>query len=942
MTTPYHAALWATALTLNEAPDSARGLSRALGNARVDLNPHQVDAALFALRSPLATGAILADEVGLGKTVEAALVMAQRWAEGKRRILVIVPASLRKQWQQELIDKFFLPGVVVDGSTFKAKGAAQNPLDRTDMVVIASYQFVASKRAEVAAIPWDLVVIDEAHRLRNVYKTGSSQSRAILSAVNGRHKVLLTATPLQNSLLELYGLVSVADQRVFGDVASFREQFMKSSDEEVRNHGLRERLKLVCHRTLRRQVLQYVRFTKRIAITQAFSPSDDEQALYDQVSAYLQRANLIALPTQQRALMTMILRKLLASSSFAIGNTLRALVTRLEDAAPQATDTAAITADYEESDDVAEEWEDDGAEEATPGDGTAIAEEIRVLKDAIKRADGIASNAKGEALLTALGLAFDKAAELGAARKAVLFTESRRTQLYLVQLLEASGWKGRVVVLNGENADATSRAIHKQWLARHANDGVSTGVRAADVKAAIVEELRDHAEILVATEAAAEGINLQFCSLVVNYDLPWNPQRVEQRIGRCHRYGQKHDVVVVNFLNLRNEADQRVFQLLSEKLNLFDGVFGASDEILGALESGVDIEKRIARAYQECRTPDEIAATFDQLQTDLDEQIRARMAETREAVLDNFDHDVLERLRVHRDRAVESLGEREKMLLDLTRYELGKDARFEAEAPRFQYQGALAPHASYHLDWREAESLGDVFYRIDHPLALALVERATARALPPVQLTLRYADHRNSIASVEPWIGKSGWLAAAVVSVAGPAGAVEQTLLLAGQTEDGDVVDGVQARRLLTLPAEVTGPPSSEAPTVDELLSAACIEFMKDVTRKTLAHFDAEVVKLEHWSDDLKLALAREIDALDVSIREAKNASRLGATLAERAASQRTIRDLEAQRRDKRADLFTAQDRVEAQRDVIIAALEQQCELSHEVRPLYMVQWTLR
>ena len=123
---------------------------------------------------------------------------------------------------------------------------------------------------------------------------------------------------------------------------------------------------------------------------------------------------------------------------------------------------------------------------------------------------------------------------------------------------------------------------------------------------AIVEEFRDRATLMISTEAGAEGINLQFASLVVNYDLPWNPQRIEQRIGRCHRYGQQHDVVVVNFINRRNEADLRVFQLLSEKFQLFDGVFGASDEVLGALESGVDIERRIAQVYQECRSTDEI------------------------------------------------------------------------------------------------------------------------------------------------------------------------------------------------------------------------------------------------------------------------------------------------------------------------------------------------
>src|SRR5690606_26008950 len=129
----------------------------------------------------------------------------------------------------------------------------------------------------------------------------------------------------------------------------------------------------------------------------------------------------------------------------------------------------------------------------------------------------------------------------------------------------------------------------------------------------------------------------QFCSLVVNYDLPWNPQRIEQRIGRCHRYGQKHDVVVINFLNQRNEADQRVYELLKEKFNLFTGVLGASDEVLGSIESGVDFEKRILSIYQQCRTPEEIERAFQTLREELDESIQARMAETRRMLLENFD-----------------------------------------------------------------------------------------------------------------------------------------------------------------------------------------------------------------------------------------------------------------------------------------------------------------
>src|SRR6476660_86516 len=134
---------------------------------------------------------------------------------------------------------------------------------------------------------------------------------------------------------------------------------------------------------------------------------------------------------------------------------------------------------------------------------------------------------------------------------------------------------------------------------------------------------------MIATEAAAEGINLQFCSLVINYDLPWNPQRIEQRIGRCHRYGQRHDVVVINFVNERNDADRRVLELLAEKFSLFNGIFGASDEVLGTIESGMDFEKRILAIYQECRTPAEIEEAFRALQEEMDERIRTRMDDTR-------------------------------------------------------------------------------------------------------------------------------------------------------------------------------------------------------------------------------------------------------------------------------------------------------------------------
>ena len=191
---------------------------------------------------------------------------------------------------------------------------------------------------------------------------------------------------------------------------------------------------------------------------------------------------------------------------------------------------------------------------------------------------------------------------------------------------------------------------------------------------------------MIATEAGAEGINLQFCSLVINYDLPWNPQRIEQRIGRCHRYGQKHDVVVVNFLNERNAADRRVMELLTEKFNLFSGVFGASDEVLGTIESGVDFEKRILAIYQQCRTLGEIDAAFARLREEMDASIRERVEATRRTLLEHFDEDVHARLRVQLDTAREQLDRVQRLFWEVAKFMLKDHAAFRDHKLTFDLQ----------------------------------------------------------------------------------------------------------------------------------------------------------------------------------------------------------------------------------------------------------------
>ncbi len=223
----------------------------------------------------------------------------------------------------------------------------------------------------------------------------------------------------------------------------------------------------------------------------------------------------------------------------------------------------------------------------------------------------------------------------------------RRTQTYIKDYLDANGYAGKVVVFNGTNSDPDSSQIYQRWLETNRDTGRTTGSRAVNVRTAILEHFRDRASLMIATEAAAEGINLQFCSLVVNFDLPWNPQRIEQRIGRCHRYGQMHDVVVINFLNETNAADQRVYELLNEKFSLFNGVFGASDDVLGSIESGVDFERRILDIYQQCRSLKEIEQAFQSLQAELDQTIQSRLQDTRRILLENFDEDVHSRLRAN-------------------------------------------------------------------------------------------------------------------------------------------------------------------------------------------------------------------------------------------------------------------------------------------------------
>lgn len=957
--TPHQSQYVAWLLTRRAAGDTVESLASTLVDSQVDLNPHQVDAALFACRNPLSRGVILADEVGLGKTIEAGLVISQRWAERRRRILIIVPANLRKQWHQELQDKFNLQGLILEAKSYNAirKQERQNPFLLSSGPIICSYQFAKAKAKDIKEIEWDLVVLDEAHRLRNVYKTSNVIAKTLKEAMAHVHsKVLLTATPLQNSLVELYGLVSIIDDRVFGDLDSFRAQFTSNGRDQAFG-ALRERLAAVCKRTLRKQVQPYVSYTARKAIVQEFTPSSEEQELSRLVADYLRRPNLQALPQSQRQLISLVLWKLLASSTHAIAGALETMAKRLQgvlDASPVVDLTDELDEDYESLDETAEEFvdgEDDPAEDAagpSQEERTAIANEIDELRHFKTLATSIRENAKGKALLTALDKAFAELERLGAARKAIIFTESRRTQDYLLSLLADTPYGDGIVLFNGTNSDSRAQAVYKDWLKRHEGTDRITGSKTADTRAALVEHFKERGTVMIATEAGAEGINLQFCSLVINYDLPWNPQRIEQRIGRCHRYGQKHDVVVVNFVDRSNEADARVYELLAQKFQLFEGVFGASDEVLGAIGSGVDFERRIADIYQNCRTPSEIKASFEQLQLDLSSEINEAMVKTRQILLENFDEEVQDKLRIRAEDSRSARNRFERMLMDLTRAELDGCADFDDDgfnlrcAPDgIEASGLVGIELGrYELPRRSGEAH---LYRIHHPLAQWVLQQAKSRKLDGAKLVFDYEGYGTKVSTLESYRGKAGWLTCRLLIVEALSNR-EEHLLVAATTNDGVALAEDDPEKLLRLPAttQAAGLFHNEGnASLSEDVENRKSKLLREINQRNLGYFEQEVQKLDAWADDLKLGLEQEIKEIDREIKEVRRTAATSPTLEEKLSWQKKQRELESKRSKLRRELFDRQDKIEAQRNDLISQLEAQLQQQVEERTLFTVEWEL-
>lgn len=951
--TEYHAKYFAHELSILHANNGVDRLSQSLFDASVDLNPHQIEAALFALENPLNQGVVLADEVGLGKTIEAGLVLCQYWAERKRKLLIICPASLRRQWAQELLDKFNLPSQILDARTFNLlqNEGVYNPLNNKQ-VVIMSYHYAAKLEDQLVGHMWDLVVIDEAHKLRNAHRESNKIGQALKRALFGRKKLLLTATPLQNSLMELYGMSTLIDEHIFGDDKAFRKQFMQSDSDQAE---LKQRLSHFVKRTLRKHVLEYVKYTKRKAITVPFTPSDKELDLYEAVSSLLDKKESYALPKRQRHLTGLILRKLLASSSYAVLNTLEVMQRRLidlknnqvkpsDDILQQIIEDDDIETDYLDEDDLQSLLGDEHAEEVI--DHQRLSQEIKELGVFIQQAKDIQNDEKANALVKALSLGFEQMKTMSAAKKVIIFTESKRTQAYLAGFLSERGFKDKLVSFSGSNNHPEATQIYQQWQVTYAGSDRVTGSPQVDRRTALIDYFRDSAEIMIATEAAAEGVNLQFCSLLINYDLPWNPQRVEQRIGRCHRYGQEFDVVVINFINQRNYADQRVLELLSEKFNLFDGVFGASDTVLGTLENGVDFEKRIQQIYQECRFPVEIEAAFTALQKELEADINEKMLQTQQVLLEHFDEDIHDLLKLKLDQAKERLDKVGRWFWAVTTQQLFNKAVFNEADYSFSLASSVAeqPPGKYQFIRKGDEQLQSVdkhtrVYRISHPLGEYVINSAKVIETPLCLLKFNYQSRDGKVSVAEKLRGQSGWLSLHLLSI--EALNIEQHLVFTGISDSGQLIDNEACKKLFNIGAEVISDIQLQVvPNILRENQTRNLEVQLSIAMHTNnKYFQDERDKLDKWADDKMLAAEQALVDTKNQIKSLKRESRHAISAEEQQLCLQQLKDLELKQRRQRQTIWDVEDSIAQKRDELIAALESRLKQRTEIKELFSVRW---
>jgi superfamily II DNA or RNA helicase len=916
--------------------DEQRRYSAPQRAAKVDANPHQIDAIIFALGRIREGGCILADEVGLGKTIEAGLVIAQLIAEGATRVLLITPKPLLGQWRQELFQLFNIDAIDAQPHIGGFDGEGVFLIGRE------AAGSVKGRDALLLTEPFDLCVIDEAHEVfagiyRRFDRLGEYRDDARQAQTAGRLRevlnasrtpvLLLTATPMQNSLVELWGLVQYVDPlgTLLGDLATFREVFCGADDRQLaagQEDELRNRLRVVLQRTLRREAQDFLEkpFVGREARLFEYTMNPAEKALYDDVTKYLLEPGILAFQGRQRQLLLLGFHRRMASSTQALAVSLERVAGRLkrmiggsDSQRSDEEDRLILLGDLE--DDTVEAQDavlDD--EESPTSDAAALNAELARVEDYIIRARNLGSeDSKFRALLQSLRFVTERTSSHGAG-KLVIFTESIVTQNYLRDHLIESRLitDSEITLFSGTNDSPRAHQALERWLEEVPQGEGRKSNRDIAIRLALVHEFRTRTRVFISTEAGAKGLNLQFCDTVVNYDLPWNPQRIEQRIGRCHRYGQQRDVTVINFLAKDNLAQALTFDILSRKLELFGSVLDASDQVLhrasGKLSGevlvsvlGTDFESELRRIYDRSRTLEEVTFELQALRDKVAEErsrFEAAHARTADLIEKRLEEGIQRVFRQHKERIPGALAELDRHLQAVVIGYL--DARaipYALENLANETLLRVAPSATLPEDLREGitAALGPSIEHnslyLSHPLVQAAVSESRAsgsRMSAVVRLPDRVKEELGNL------VGQPGRLRLIKVSFDG----FERVELLVPilVLESGKVIGQPLAELILrgsmrnsTAPAVSTITDDTMQDATDEVL----FSIQSTVDANEQKRFQRAVQQADRFIEDRLLVLRRRRQVLEDRLDEAR-LRRDGATGSEgRSEAERLLLNVE-------------------------------------------------
>ncbi len=919
---PIQRRLLAEDLVRLRRPDEQRRYASSQRQGRVDPNPHQIDAVVFALRRIPEGGCILADEVGLGKTIEAGLIISQLMAEGMRRVLLVVPKSLLGQWQTELYALFGL----------EAREGHLDPEAFGGTGIFLTHRELAGgiKGASVlkAVDPFDLVVVDEAHeifsgiykryRKDGVYDQDSTQAqtagrlREVIKR-SGSPVVLLTATPIQNSLAELWGLVQYVEPTgtLLGRLPTFREVFCETGDRTVlpeQARELRRRLQTVLQRTLRRQAQEFLQvpFVERHSRVFEYAMSPEEQALYADVTAWLMREHLYAFRGKQRHLLLISFHRRMASSLAALAESLQRVAQRLRDRLARRGHAVSddgtqflseMAADLEEDEDFGSS-EGGRNSEVTTGEAEPVSEtdegiraELEVVVGFATRARELGHDSKARRLLEALRFVQDRGSRGLGSGKAVIFTESLTTQDYLRNLLLEHGYQpGDVTVFRGDNDGPDAERALEQWEADEGHAIAAAHRPSHDValRLALVHEFKCRSKVFISTEAGAKGLNLQFCDTIINYDLPWNPQRIEQRIGRVHRYGQKRGVTVISFLAAGNVAQRLTLEILTQKLDLFGKVLDASDAVLyepshAAPESlvasvGVDFEKELRVIYGRARSIDDVTADLRHLRDTMESRRRAfdevqeRVSGLIETRLDDAVRQVLASYQRSLPSELEGLDRDVDLITQAYFDDAGVAYAREQQSGRVAYR--VQPSASLPEGYREGfvASVGDSrsisegeALHVGHAVVQAAVEAARHATNAPFHVVFE-ADAKAS-ENVRALTGRRGRLVVTRASYRGIE-RVDNLLVTVVLDADDDPLPTAAVDGLLALPVRTSGPIAEFADTraLDDAIEMAVFSDQAAVSARDQARFEQMLRQLDHYLADQVLIMRRRESKLNAQI----------------------------------------------------------------------------